>query len=241
MHTPTPLSVFHKTWGLLAVGPLLFFLSILGASVFFGIQGVPAVQIPEQVASLVSHIILAVLLCLAVLLTALLRPQVKATWRLPGISRSVQDISIGLLAGALSATIYLHWLVPFHTLLQRTAGDFVSPGAVLPAVSHNISVFLIANVFLAPLVEETLYRGIAIPALAKRLGQLRAVVITCVFFGLLHWTGGVWYMLLTGFFAGGIFACLFIWRKGILAPFSAHLALNFIEFLYMYHSQPHGT
>ena len=57
---------------------------------------------------------------------------------------------------------------------------------------------------------------------------------SCLFFGLLHWTGGFWYILLTGFVAGGIFAALFLWRRNIVATYAAHLALNLVEFLFVW-------
>jgi membrane protease YdiL (CAAX protease family) len=133
--------------------------------------------------------------------------------------------------------LYLYWLAPLLETLQSTIGDFVPPGAVLPTVSSSIGLFFIANVLMAPLVEETLYRGIAIPLLSNHLGVFWAVVLSCVFFGLLHWAGGLWYMLLTGVVAGGAFAGLYYWRGGVLAPFAAHLALNLIEFVYAWHAQ----
>jgi hypothetical protein len=34
--------------------------------------------------------------------------------------------------------------------------------------------------------------------------------------------------------AGGIFAGLFVWRGTIIAAYAAHLALNLIEFLYIW-------
>lgn len=212
-------------------GPALFLLGIVGASIFFAVREVPQAQIPERVMVLVPYILLGVLVCLAVVMTAF-ASQAKAAWMLPNFSKAVSDITAGLFAGILLAIAYLYWLAPLLETLQRTFGDFVPPGAVLPTVSSSIGAFFIANVMLAPLVEETLYRGIAIPLLTAHLGALWAVVLTCVFFGLLHWAGGFWYVLLTGIVAGGAFAGLFYWRGGVLAPFAAHLALNLIEFIY---------
>ena len=220
-----------KAWLLLTTGPVLFLLGIIGASIFLRIREVPEAQIPERVTELVPHILLGVLLCLAVLMTTF-APQVKAAWQMPDFSKAVSDVIIGLLAGVLLAVAYLYWLAPLLETLQRTVGDFVPPGSVLPTVSGSIGLFFIANVLLAPLVEETLYRGIAIPLFTTHLGAFWAVVLTCVFFGFLHWAGGFWYMLLTGVVAGGAFAGLFCWRGGVLAPFAAHLALNLIEFIY---------
>jgi membrane protease YdiL (CAAX protease family) len=182
---------------------VLFLLGIVGASIFLSVHEVPESQIPERVTALVPHILLFVLVGLAALMTRYV-PQVKAAWLLPDSNKAFSDVVVGLLAGTLLAILYLCWLAPLLETLQRTFGDFVPPGAVLPTVSSSIGLFFIANVLLAPLVEETLYRGIAIPLLTNHLGVLWAVVLSCVFFGLLHWAGGLWYMLLTGVVAGGV-------------------------------------
>ena len=221
----------YKAWLLFTAGPVLFLLGIIGTSIFFSVREVPEAQIPERVTALVPHILFGVLVCLAVLMTRFV-PQVKAAWLLPEFSKAFADISVGLFVGALLAISYLYWLAPLLETLQRTVGDFVPPGAVLPTVSGSLGLFFIANVLLAPLVEETLYRGIAIPLLTTHLGVLWAVVLSCLLFGLLHWAGGFWYVLLTGVVAGGTFAGLFYWRGGVLTPFAAHLALNLIEFIY---------
>ena len=202
MPTRSLSTVPYKIWLLLAAGPALFLLGIVGASIFLSISEVPEAQIPERVTALVPHILLFVLVGLAALM-ARIAPQVKAAWSLPVSGKAFSDITVGLLAGTVLAILYLYWLAPLLETLQRTFGDFVPPGAVLPTVSSSIGLFFIANVLLAPLIEETLYRGIAIPLLTDHLGVFWAVVVSCVFFGLLHWAGGVWYMLLTGVVAGG--------------------------------------
>lgn len=84
---------------------------------------------------------------------------------------------------------------------------------------------------LAPFVEENIYRGYAISRLRQRFGITGAIFLSCLFFGLLHWAGGFWYVVLTGIVAGGIFAGLFVWRRNIVVAYAAHLALNLVEFL----------
>lgn len=227
----------YKVGLLLAAGPMLFLLGIVGASVLMSIREVPEAQIPERVAALVPHVLLGVLACLAAFMGCLFAAQVKAAWVLPRFSKALADIGVGLPVGALLAIAYLHGLAPWLEHLQRTVGDYVPAGAVLPTVSGSIGLFFVANVLLAPWVEETLYRGVAIPLLAARSGSVAAVALTCFSFGLLHWAGGFWYMLLTGVVAGGAFAGLYCWRAGVLAPFSAHLALNLIEFFYAWRAQ----
>jgi membrane protease YdiL (CAAX protease family) len=224
-------AVHYKSWLLLTAGPLFFLLGIVFTSISLSIREVPEAQIPERVTELVPHILLGVQTCLAIFLTSF-ATYVKAAWLLPDLRKSFADVTLGVMVGVLLAILYFNWLAPLLETLQRTFGDFVPPGAVLPAVSNSIGLFFIANVLLAPLVEETLYRGIAIPLLTTHLGVGRAVIVSCVLFGLLHWAGGLWYMLLTGVVAGGAFAGLYYWRAGVLAPFAAHLALNTTEFIY---------
>ena len=72
----------------------------------------------------------------------------------------------------------------------------------------------------------------ALVSRSSAIGRIAAVVLSCAAFGLLHWTGGLWYMVLTGVVAGGAFAALALWRGGLLAPFGAHFTLNAIEFAY---------
>jgi CAAX protease family protein len=65
-------------------------------------------------------------------------------------------------------------------------------------------------------------------------GPPAAFIILGVFFGLLLWAGGFWYMLLTGLIAGGLLTGLRASRGSLIAPFAAHLALNLVEFLYVW-------
>lgn len=227
----------NKVWFMLIAGPALFLVVIVCISMFLGARGVPVAHIPERITALAPHILLIVQVCLAALLLAIFANHARAAWQFPELGRAGSDILVGLLVGALLAVLYLYALAPLLETLQRAMGDFVPPGAVLPTVSRGIVVFLFANVLLAPLVEETLYRGIALPILGSILGVPWAVALSCALFGLLHWAGGFWYMLLTGVVAGGVFAGLYLWRGGVLAPFAAHLALNLVEFFYAWRTE----
>ena len=233
MLTQTTSGIPHKVWLLFVAGPTLFLLAIVFASVFLSARGVSPEQIAERVPLLMPHILLGVLLCLGVLTHFVL--QAETVWVMPNAKKALADVAFGLVVGVVLALAYFKLLAPLLETVQRAVGDYVPPGAVLPSVSSSLGLFFIANVLLAPLVEETIYRGYALPLLSTHVGVTWAVVITCIFFGLLHWPGGLWYMLLTGVVAGGAFAGLSLWRGGILAPFSAHLALNMVEFIYASH------
>jgi uncharacterized protein len=229
-------AVPRKAWLLFIAGPTLFLLGIVGASIILSIQQVAEAQIPERVSAMAPQILVGVQVLLAAFMTICFATEVKAAWALPRFRKALSDIAVGLLAGALLAVVYLNWLAPLLETLQSTVGDYVPPGSVLPTISNRIVLFFVANVLFAPFVEETLYRGVALPLLAPRTGRVAAVLLSSAFFGLLHWAGGFWYVLLTGTVAGGAFSGLFYWRGGVLAPFAAHLALNLIEFFYAWHA-----
>lgn len=222
-------------WLLLLAGPALFLVAIVGASLALSLRGVDAPQIAERVPLFMPQILLGVLLGLGLLIVVAL--PVDAIWVLPSSTKATTDVVIGVLTGGLLGVSYILWLGPALERLQRTVGDYVPAGSVLPTVSRSIGLFFIANVILAPLVEETLYRGYAIPLLTTHSGAAWAVGITCLLFGLLHWPGGIWYMLLTGVVAGGAFAALFLWRDAILAPFAAHMTLNLTEFIHAWRTE----
>lgn len=93
----------------------------------------------------------------------------------------------------------------------------MSPGQVLPTLGAALPPLFIANVLLAPWVEESLYRGYLLPALQSGYGNTAAVLISCAVFGLLHRTGGYWYMLLTATVVGVPLALLYLWRQDIVA------------------------
>ena len=214
---------------LLTAGPLLFLVAIAGGSLLLVARGVPAERVPARIGAFASHLLLAVLGGLALLLLLRHLEAVRTVWTLPPVPDAIADAVTGLAVGALIGAAYIGFLARWLERAQRSIGDYVPPGEVLSTVSGNLAPFAVANVLLAPLVEETLYRGIAIPVLAAGHGTAAAVVVSSLAFGLLHWPGGFWYMLLTGPFLGGVLAALFLWSDGVVAPYAAHLALNVVE------------
>jgi membrane protease YdiL (CAAX protease family) len=223
-------------WLTLGLPPFLFLFAIIGASVYFGATGLTdAAQIEQNVTANVPYLLLIVQAALLVLLLWALRRDsltwAKIGWKPADGQTAWREFVIGAIPGAALGFLYIFGLAPLMTAAQRAFGDYVPAGELLPTLSSAILPFFIANVLFAPFVEEGMYRGYALTRLLGRFSQPVAIVISCVFFGLLHWSGGFWYILLTGVVAGGLFAGLFTWRKNIVAPFAAHLLLNLLEFL----------
>ncbi len=72
-----------------------------------------------------------------------------------------------------------------------------------------------ANVVLAPVVEELWYRGLLFDTLAPEVSAVAAAAVGCAAFGLFHWPGGAWYMLATGALVGGACWVLRAWDGGL--------------------------
>lgn len=229
---------FRWIVGLLGLAPAAFLGVIVVASVWVGAHGITdADAIADAVSGQTPWLLLVVQLTLlaALALTGKRLRMAAADWGwrvLPG-QRLWREAALGATIGLMLAALYLTVLEPWMTWMQSTFGDYVPAGALLPALGSALLPFFLANVVLAPLVEELLYRGLALPRLADQFGRPVALGLTCVAFGLLHWSGGIWYMLLTGVVAGGVFGGLALWRRSVIAAYAAHLALNLVEFIFV--------
>lgn len=76
-------------------------------------------------------------------------------------------------------------------------------------------------------IEESIYRGFAIPRLRRRFGVVAAVVLSTMFFALLHWGNGP-FALVSSFLLGLLFASLYLWRGDLVAPTVAHAGYNLL-------------
>ena len=83
-------------------------------------------------------------------------------------------------------------------------------------------------VLVAPLVEETVFRGYLYPLFAKSLGVLPGILITGVLFGLMHGSqlGWTWRLVLLLSLVGVIFTFARARTGTVLASFLLHLGYN---------------
>lgn len=89
---------------------------------------------------------------------------------------------------------------------------------------------LLAGLALVALVEELVFRGLALNALA-RLGWSRGaqLAVTGLVFGCIHWSSGIPAIIVTG--AIGTLFMLSVMRTGsIWPPMAAHFVVNFVDF-----------
>lgn len=227
-----------QRWVVLALPPLFFLITIVVASIWVVGTGVTD---SNAIAGIVANATPWLLLSVQVLMLGLL----AVVWRAERVSRPGpgwqlqtgqtlrSEILSGAAIGLTLAVIYGLVLEPALVWMQRALGDYVPAGELWPSLGASLLPFFVANVVMAPFVEESLYRGYALPRLIARFGKPAALVIHAIAFGLLHWSGGFWYMLLTGIVAGGLFAWLTLSRRQIITSYAAHLALNAAEFAFV--------
>jgi uncharacterized protein len=95
--------------------------------------------------------------------------------------------------------------------------------------NRNSAMLLMAMaVFVAPLVEETVFRGYLYPLFAKSFGIFPGIVVTGVLFGLMHgaqlgWTWGIVALLIL---VGIIFTMARAYTGTVFASFLLHLGYN---------------
>jgi hypothetical protein len=228
-----------RVWMVVLAGPLLFLISILLTSIYFGFvtQGDIA-AIPELVAASTPYQLVVIQVILFFILRWAMQRDglswMAIGWRISAEQKTWREALIGAVPGAWLGVLYVTILSPGLTRLQQSVGDYMPAGELLPTLGSALLPFFIANVILAPWVEENIYRGYALTRWLGRYRKPVAILLSCLTFGLLHWAGGFWYMLLTGLAAGGLFAGLYVWRKNMLAPYAAHLTLNVVEFLFVW-------
>jgi uncharacterized protein len=92
----------------------------------------------------------------------------------------------------------------------------------------NALLLMAMAVFVAPLVEETVFRGYLYPLFAKSFGIVPGVLITGILFGLIHgaqlgWTWGIVTLLMI---VGVIFTFARAYTGTVLASFLLHLGYN---------------
>lgn len=236
MNNPSQKS--NRLWWTLLAAPILSLILIIIASVYFGIvtQGQNVEAIPQMVADSTPYQLVALQIWLLFILMKSMKRD-GLTWKDLGwkIGEGQQlwrEVIFGAVPGIVLALLYVFFLSPMLTSLQQI-WDYVPAGELFTALGASLIPFAIADVLLAPFVEESIYRGYGLTRLLGKFSQPAAITLSCFFFGILHWTGGFWYILLTGIVAGGLFVWLRMSRKNIIAPFAAHLALNIVETIFI--------
>ena len=95
---------------------------------------------------------------------------------------------------------------------------------------HTAMLFVGMAVLVAPLVEETLFRGYLYPLFARSFGVAPAIVVTGVLFGLMHGAqlGWTWGLVATLTLVGIVFTLVRARTGTVFASFLMHLGYNLL-------------
>ena len=128
-----------------------------------------------------------------------------------------------LLASLLFATIYIAIVsaIGLETLQPPSL-----PEDMVETNLDRLAMFVLV-VLLAPLAEETFFRGFLLPVLASRWGFLWGAGLTSLLFGLTHGTLG---MIVPAFATGMLLAWLYYRTRSLWSCLLAHGAQNALAF-----------
>lgn len=102
----------------------------------------------------------------------------------------------------------------FSATVNGTTGSFDS--------SLGAAIFIVSSVVIAPVVEEYLFRGVALDALRPRYGVAVAVVGSSVLFGAIHFLIGSVSALVSATLSGFVYAGMRIQFENLTGAILAH-------------------
>ena len=137
----------------------------------------------------------------------------------------IRDSALQFLAGGAALAV----VVTF-------AGGFLNSKETLPIeelLKARVSILLfgVLGVLIAPLVEETVFRGFLYPVIARRLGIAAGIAITGTLFGLMHsaqlWGG--WGQIALLIFVGVVLTWVRARTGTVAASYLVHLGYNGLQ------------
>lgn len=192
------------TWFLLAV-------ALLGLALHVGVAArwLPATCLTNPLMAVQSVIMILLVLSLAITvrLRAHRSPMPELGWRIIGTSWWVIAVAGGMIMAIVVTLVVGHRypLVP-----QVGVGD----GIVLA-------------VLLAPLLEESFFRGCLLPVIARSVGPAGAVILTSLVFGFFHHPPTLLHFICFTL-AGGVYAWMRIVSRSTMAAALMHAFYNLV-------------
>lgn len=149
-------------------------------------------------------------------------------WSLARPGRKLaSELIVGLLCGL---GLYLLKELAADPLRQLVAGQAPTFTSLFNFRPAQLDVALAAAATGLVFVEESIYRGYALPFLAEQRGTLVAVLVTSLAFGPLHWGNGLGAILFASVW-GALLAGIFLWRRNLVAGTAAHALYNLMVLL----------
>lgn len=114
-----------------------------------------------------------------------------------------------------------------------TAGNINTEFSSLEAI--DILFLVISSSIVAPIIEEIIFRGILLNALARVMSVKGAVLVSSVVFGLLHRTSVA--TVVTAAVMGIVLACIYLANRNLVNSMVVHGLYNFLALALSYKAQ----
>ncbi len=220
-----------SVWAMLLLPPVTLAVLIVGYVAVSGVSpGDPAAE--DAVRTALGPIIIVNHLALFALLWFLLRRNGETLADI-GWSTEAADFALGreILIGLVCGLgLYLFKELAIDAVRALMVGNRPTFTSLFRFSLAEIEVGLALAATGVVFVEESIYRGYAVPFFEQRWGASAAILITAVAFGPLHWGNGVGAML-NASVLGVLFAGIFLWRRNLVAATVAHALYNFFVLL----------
>ncbi len=216
----------RSVWTMLLLPPVTLGALVLAYVAWAGLSPTdPGAE--ARVRSAIGPIIVVNHLALFALLWMLLRRRGEEMadigWSVAAVdSTLLREVGIGLLCGL---GLYLFKELAVDSVRALAAGNTPTFTSLFRFDPGSLEFGLTLAATTMVFVEESIYRGYAIPFFEERRGTLAAVAVTALAFGPLHWGNGVVGVLNAVVF-GVLLAGIFLWRRNLVAGTVAHALYN---------------
>lgn len=144
-------------------------------------------------------------------------------WTTRGIGSSIiREVAVGALC---SLGLYLFKELAVDSVRAVLAGRAPTFTTLFNFQPGSLDLPLAIAATTLVFVEESIYRGFALPPLRVHRGPVWAVLATSVAFGFLHWGNGLEAIVVTTVI-GVLLAAIFLWRRNLVAGTVAHALYN---------------
>ena len=218
-----------------AVGVLVLLTNVLAVLVVT-FRGVDPRHIESYAATNAPFIVIRQVFWFATLLLFLYavvrRRTDQPVWRTLGWRKLEAPALNPLAAGALFLVCGATLAIIIQVLSRFVATDVKVPIEALFTDRRNALWMMGFGILVAPLAEETVFRGYIYPVIARRLGVVAGVVLTGMFFGMVHalqlW--GAWGQIGLLMLVGMIFTGIRAWTGSVVSSYLLHLGYNSLLF-----------
>lgn len=218
-------------WTMLLLPPLTLGALIFGYAVWSGLSPTdPGAE--EAIRSALGPIVIVNHLALFALLWGLLRGNgmglTDIGWSAKAVDSTIlRELGIGLVCGL---GLYLFKELVIDSVRALAAGGTPTFRSLFRFSFGSLEFGLTLAATTVVFVEESVYRGYALPFFEDRWGTVRAVLVTSAAFGPLHWGNGVEAVVVTAVL-GALLAAIFVWRRNLLTGTAAHGLYNLLVLL----------